>query len=138
MSTFSVNWFITPQGCDTGPLRGPVKEKKVTIWAKCTRTKCLNLQSKWPKLHVHVHVHVHVTCARIKRNVPTPSGLVPPRRGGKGAGKPKADRATTKRNKLPFAMPYSDGAVSPIRSGPKVPIKKKKKSTGSNNGLNLW
>ena len=24
-------------------------------------------------------------------------------------------------------MPYSDGAVSPIRSGPKVPKKKKKK-----------
>ena len=58
-------------------------------------------------------------------------GVIPPHRGGKGAGKPKGDRATTKRNKLPFAMPYSDGAVSPIRSGPKVPIKKKKKSTGS-------
>ena len=27
-------------------------------------------------------------------------------------------------------MPYSDGAVSPIRSGPKVPKKKKKKEKG--------
>ena len=34
---------------------------------------------------------------RIKRNVPTPKGLVPPRRGGKGAGKPKDDRATAKK-----------------------------------------
>ena len=37
------------------------------------------------------------TRVRIKRNVPTPKGLVPPLRGGKGAGKPKAERATTKR-----------------------------------------
>ena len=48
-------------------------------------------------------------CARIKGLGTTPFG------GGKGAGKPKAERATRKRNKLPFAMPYSDGAKSPIR-----------------------
>ena len=33
---------------------------------------------------------------------------------------------TKKKISCPFAMPYSDGAVSPIRSGPKVPKKKKK------------
>ena len=41
----------------------------------------------------YTHTYTH-----IKRNVPTPKGLVPPRRGGKGAGKPKDDRATAKRN----------------------------------------
>ena len=35
-------------------------------------------------------------------------------------------------------MPYSDGAVSPIRSGPSVPKKKKKrKSNNGQNQLNL-
>ena len=29
--------------------------------------------------------------------IPHPLGVVPPQRGGKGAGKPKADRAITKR-----------------------------------------
>ena len=38
-------------------------------------------------------------CARIKRLVITPPrGVIPPLRGGKGAGKPKADRATANRN----------------------------------------
>ena len=39
-------------------------------------------------------------------------------------------------------MPYSDGAVSPIRSGPKVPKKKKKKKKENklqlNFGQNEW
>ena len=37
-------------------------------------------------------------------------------------------------------MPYSDGAVSPIRSGPKVPKKKKKKEirVSKGNGQNKW
>ena len=41
-------------------------------------------------------------------------------------------------------MPYSDGAVSPIRSGPKVPKKKKKRDDGVKRqpnyafGLNTW
>ena len=36
-------------------------------------------------------------------------------------------------------MPYSDGAVSPIRSGPKVPKKKKKKyGVSKGNGQNQW
>ncbi len=34
-------------------------------------------------------------------------------------------------------MPYSDGAVSPIRSGPSVP-KKKKKRRKHINGQNQW
>ena len=42
-------------------------------------------------------------CARIKRLIITPRrGVIPPLRGGKGAGKPKADRAIRKENKLPL------------------------------------
>ena len=76
---------------------------------------------------------------RIKRLVITPlRGVIPPPFGGgnKGAGKPKADRATTKKKiSCPFAMPYSDGAVSPIRSGPSVPKKKKKELKGNGQKL---
>ena len=40
------------------------------------------------------------TRVRIKRLVITPlRGVIPPHRGGKGAGKPKADRATTKKKR---------------------------------------
>ena len=54
------------------------------------------------------------TRLRIKRLVITPRrGVIPPRRGGKRAGKPKADRATTKKKKkLLYAMPYSDGLLA--------------------------
>ena len=112
---------LDPEGV-TRPRREPIRKKKAHNFGH--KTQPLNLFGNWFKL-AKMAAHTRV---RIKRLVITPlRGVIPPLRGGKGAGKPKADRATTKRNKLPFAMPYSDGAVSPIRSGPKVPIKKKKK-----------
>ena len=51
---------------------------------------------KWVQTGQNCSSHA---CARIKRLVITPRrGVIPPPEGGgKGAGKPKADRATTKR-----------------------------------------
>ena len=54
------------------------------------KTQPLNLLGNGFKLAKIGSSHA---CARIKRLVIT----ITPRRGGKGAGKPKADRATTKR-----------------------------------------
>ena len=52
------------------------------------------------------------------------------RLGSNEGREPGSRRLTVRLRKrkisCPFAMPYSDGAVSPIRSGPKVPKKKKK------------
>ena len=66
---------------------------------------------------------------RIKRLVITPlRGVIPPPKGV--VREPGSRRLTVRYEKkisCPFAMPYSDGAVSPIRSGPSVPKKKKKK-----------
>ena len=90
-------------GCDTGPRRGPVKEKK-------RKEKSHNFGQNAPAqndlicskngqncTHTHTHTHTYTyTRVRIKRNVAytTPEG------GGKGAGKPKADRAIRKENNV--------------------------------------
>ena len=78
------------------------------------KTQPHKLFENWLKL-AKIAAHTRV---RIKRLVITPRrGVIPPPSG--------VDYE--KKISCPFAMPYSDGAVSPIRSGPKVPKKKKKK-----------
>ena len=75
--------YEAPKGADS--------KEKATILAK---THPQILTEKWFKL-AKIAAHTRV---RIKRLVITPlRGVIPPLRGGKGAGKPKAERATTKR-----------------------------------------
>ena len=80
---------LCPEGV-TRPRREPIRKKRPTTLAK---TQPLNLfvnRFKLAKIAAHTRV-------RIKRLVITPlGGVIPPLRGGKGAGKPKADHATTK------------------------------------------
>ena len=111
---------IVPEGLKR-PRREPV-ERKCNFGHK---TQPLNLFGNWFK-QAKIAAHTRV---RIKRLVITPlRGVIPPPSGV--VREPGSRRLTVryKRKKLPYAMPYSDGAVSPIRSGPKVPKKKKKKN----------
>ena len=86
-------------GCDTGPWRGPVpeKEKSHNFGQNAAAQNDLKRSKNGQNCTHTLRTRYAHACTRIKRNVPTPKGLVPPRRGGKGAGKPKAERATTKK-----------------------------------------
>ena len=67
-------------------------------------------------------------CARIKRLVITPRrGVIPPRRGGKGAGKPKADRAIRKEKAALSLCRIRMGLLAPSDRDRRSRKKKKKK-----------
>ena len=76
---------------------GPVKEKKTHNFGQnaAAQNDLKRSQNGLNCTYTHTYTRVHV-----KRLVITPRrGVIPPLRGGKGAGKPKDDRATAKKKR---------------------------------------
>ena len=115
------NWTLRV----TRPLRGRFERKVAQFWPKpnrsfwhkthCFRPKLYARECTFACTHLLRTLNTYVNaCLRIKRLAITP------RRGSKGAGKPKAERATTKRKA--GTNPFGGWYRTPTGSGMSTPL----------------